>query len=231
MNNLSFVLHTIIGDSMELFITMFRTFFFYCFILFVYRVMGKREVGELGIIDLIISILIAELVAISLEDTTKSIWLVITPIILLVVLQIGSAFASLKSKKIRDVFDGKPSVIITNGKINIKEMLTQRYNLDDLLTQLREQGIKSIGDVDYAILETSGKLSVFKKEQKKQTAFPLPIIIEGKIEYDALSMLNKDINWLRDHLSVDIEDVFYGFYKNNSIYIIKNSDLELDNKN
>lgn len=205
---------------------MFRTFFFYCFILFVYRVMGKREVGELGIIDLIISILIAELVAISLEDTTKSIWLVITPIILLVVLQIGSAFASLKSKKIRDVFDGKPSVIITNGKINIREMLKQRYNLDDLLTQLREQSIKSISEVDYAILETSGRLSVFKKDTSKKVVFPLPIIIEGKIEYDSLALLNKDINWLRDHLSVDIEDVFYGFYKNNSIYIIKNSDLE-----
>ena len=188
--------------------------------------MGKREVGELGIIDLIISILIAELVAISLEDTTKSIWLVITPIILLVVLQIGSAFASLKSKKVREVFDGKPSVMISNGKINIKEMLKQRYNLDDLLTQLREQSIKSIGEVEYAILETSGKLSVFEKETTRKSTFPLPIIIEGKIEYDTLKLLNKDIKWLRDHLSVDIEDVFYGFYKNESIYIIKNNDLD-----
>lgn len=210
---------------MELFITMFRTFFFYCFILLVYRVMGKREVGELGIIDLIISILIAELVAISLEDTTKSIWLVIVPIILLVVLQIASAFASLKSKKVRDIFDGKPSVMISNGKINIKEMFKQRYNLDDLLTQLREQSIKNINEVEYAILETSGKLSIFKKDANKKTPFPLPIIIEGKIDYDSLKLLDKDISWLREHLSVDIEDVFYGFYKNNSIYIIKNSDL------
>lgn len=188
--------------------------------------MGKREVGELGIIDLIISILIAELVAISLENTHKSIWLVICPIILLVVLQIGSAFASLKSKKIRDAFDGKPSVMISNGKINVKEMWKQRYNLDDLLTQLREQSIKSIGEVEYAILETSGKLSIFKKESNKKTAFPLPIIIEGQIQYDALKLLNKDLAWIKDHLSVDIKDVFYGFYKNNSIYIIKNEEIE-----
>ena len=187
--------------------------------------MGKREVGELGIIDLIISILIAELVAISLEDTTKSIWLVIMPIILLVVLQIGSSFASLKSKNIRDIFDGKPSLIINNGKIQVKEMLKQRYNLDDLLTQLREKSVKSISEVEYAVLETSGKLSVFKKDRNKKITFPLPIIIEGQVDYDSLKLLDKDISWLTKHLSVDIKDIFYGFYKDNSIYIIKNNDL------
>ena len=187
--------------------------------------MGKREVGQLGIIDLIVSVLIAELVAISLEDTTKSVWLVIVPILLLVVLQIGMSFLSLKRKYIRDIFDGKPSVIINYGKINIKEMIKQRYNLDDLLTQLREQSIRSIKEVEYAILETSGKLSIFKKETSKKEAYPLPIIVEGQIDYDALNLLDKDISWLKEHLTVDIEDIFYGFYKNNSIYVIKNSEL------
>ncbi len=81
--------------------------------------MGKREVGQLGIIDLIVSVLIAELVAISLENTDKSIFLVIIPIFLLVLCQIGMAFLSLRVKKIRDVFDGKTSVIINKGKLNI----------------------------------------------------------------------------------------------------------------
>lgn len=211
---------------MEFFTTVFRTFIFYFLIVFVYRVMGKREVGQLGIIDLIVSVLIAELVAISLEDTSKSIWLVIIPIFLLVACQIGMAFLSLKVKKVRDVFDGNPSVIINDGKLQIKEMIKQRYNMDDLLTQLREHGISSIKDVGYAILETSGKLSVFKKEVSKSKTFPLPLIIEGKIEYDALKLLDKDINWLRRHLSVDIEDVFYGFFKNGSIYVIKNDEVE-----
>ncbi len=211
---------------MEYLITIFRTMFFYFFIVFVYRIMGKREVGQLGIIDLIVSVLIAELVAISLEDTSKSIFLVVIPVLLLVVLQIGTAFISLKNKKIRDAFDGKPSVIINNGKINIKEMIKQRYNLEDLLSQLREKKYSNLSEIGYAILETSGKLSVFKKETTKKNTFPLPIIIEGKIEYDTLKMLNKDINWLRKHLSVDIEDIFYGFYKNESIYIIKNDEIE-----
>jgi uncharacterized membrane protein YcaP (DUF421 family) len=138
------------------------------------------------------------------------------------------AFWSLKEKKIRDIFDGKPSVIINNGKLNIKEMIKQRYNLDDLLSQLREEKFKSISEVEYAILETSGKLSVFRKDKDKKPVFPLPLIIEGKVEYDALKLLNKDLNWINEHLTVDIKDVFYGFYKDNSIYIIKNEDVKKD---
>ncbi len=220
-------MHTYTGDSMVLLITIFRTFIFYFLIVFVYRIMGKREVGQLGIIDLIVSVLIAELVAISLEDTTKSIFLVIIPIFLLVGLQIGMAFLSLRVKKVRDVFDGSPSVIINNGKLQVKEMLKQRYNMDDLLTQLREKSITSLNEVGYAILETSGKLSVFKKEKEKERTFPLPIIIEGKVLYDSLKLLDKDINWLRKHISVDIENVFYGFYKNESIYVIRNDEIEV----
>ena len=211
---------------MEYFTIIFRTFFFYFFIVFVYRIMGKREVGQLGIIDLIVSVLIAELVALSLDKTDQSIFVAIIPIILLVLCQIIMAVLSLKKKGIREMFDGKPSVIINNGKIQIKEMLKQRYNLDDLLTQLRESNYKSINEVDYAILETSGKLSVFKKEETKKKTFPLPVIIEGQIEYDTLKLLNRDVKWLLNNLSTDIENIFYGFYKENSIYIIKNEDLE-----
>ena len=135
------------------------------------------------------------------------------------------AFLSLNKKGIREMFDGKPSVIINNGKIQIKEMIKQRYNLDDLLTQLREENYKSISEVDYAILETSGKLSVFKKEKTDKKTFPLPVIVEGKIEYDTLRLLNKDVGWLLDNLSVELENIFYGFYKGGSIYIIKNDEI------
>lgn len=188
--------------------------------------MGKREVGQLGIIDLIVSVLIAELVAISLDNTDQSIFIAIIPIILLVLCQIIMAVLSLNKKSIREMFDGKPSVIINNGKIQIKEMIKQRYNLDDLLTQLREENYKSISEVDYAILETSGKLSVFKKEKTDKKTFPLPVIIEGKIEYETLKLLDKDVNWLLNNIKTDIKNVFYGFYKGNNIYIIKNEDLE-----
>ncbi len=219
-------MYTNSGDDMEYFTIIFRTLFFYFFIVFVYRVMGKREVGQLGIIDLIVSVLIAELVAISLDNTKTSIFMAIIPIILLVICQIVMALLSLNKKSVREMFDGKPSVVINNGKLQIKEMIKQRYNLDDLLTQLREENFKSISEVDYAILETSGKLSVFKKENSKKVTFPLPLIVEGKIEYDNLKLLNKDTNWLLNNLKTDISNVFYGFYKENNIYIIKNDELE-----
>ncbi len=213
------------GDNMEYFSIIFRTLFFYFFIVFVYRVMGKREVAQLSIVDLIVSVLIAELVAISLENANKSILIVIIPIILLVICQIGMAFLSLKKKTVRDIFDGKPSVIINKGKINIKEMLKQRYNLDDLLTQLRESSVKSLKEVEYAILETSGRLSVFRKNKKIDSEFPLPLIVEGKVEYDNLKLLDKDLNWLLDNINTELKDVFYGFYKDDNIYIIKQDDL------
>ena len=105
---------------MQLFIVLFRTIFFYFFVLVSYRIMGKREIGQLGVIDLIVSILIAELVAISIEEHTEPIYLTVVPIALLVLLEILFAFISIKSRKFRTIFDGKPSLIIVNGKINYK---------------------------------------------------------------------------------------------------------------
>ena len=153
----------------ELLIGSFRTVFFYFFIIFMFRLMGKREVAQLSVIDLIVFILIAELVAISIENTDGSLWLTILPISALVGLQIFLAFLSLKSKRFRTFFDGKPSIIIENGKVNYKEMVKQRYTVDDLLFELRQKEIKSLESVEYAFLETNGKLSIFEKKlfQKK----------------------------------------------------------------
>ena len=108
---------------MDMFHVIFRTVFFYFFVLLCYRLMGKREVGQLGVIDLIVSILIAELIAISIENIKDSIFLTIVPIIILVILEIFLAFISIKSRKIRTFLDGKPSLIICNGKINYNEMV------------------------------------------------------------------------------------------------------------
>ena len=108
---------------MELFTVLFRTLFFYFFVLIAYRIMGKREIGQLGVIDLIVSILIAELVAISIEETENPIYLTIIPIALLVILEVLFAYTSIKSRRFRTLFDGKPSLIICNGKINYKEMV------------------------------------------------------------------------------------------------------------
>ena len=214
---------------MECFIVLFRTLFFYILITLIYRFMGNREVGQLGIVDLIVSILIAELAAVSIEQRDDPLFISVLPIFLLLIIQIAMSYISLKSNKIRNLFDGNPSVIISYGRINFKEMVKQRYNMEDLLTQLREKGVRSIDEVDFAILETSGNLSVFKKDSKLLGEYPLPVILDGKIDYDTLRQIDKNEDWIIKFLKfsdLSVSDIFYGFYQGNKLYIIKKSDLK-----
>ena len=209
---------------MSYFTVLWKTLFFYLLITVIYRIMGKREVGELSIMDLIVSIFIAELAAISIDNYKQNIFLSVIPIISLVIVQLVVSRVSLKSSKVRSILDGDPSMIIERGKVNFKEMLKQRYNLDDLLVQLRNRGIKSIEEVDYAILETSGKLSVFKRDDDKNRVYPLPIIIDGKVQKDVLYQIGKDMPWLLEMLSREnyqLEDVFYGFDQKKKLFLIR----------
>ena len=210
-----------------LFRVFYRTLLFYFLVIISYKIMGKREVGELSIFDFIISMLISQLIAVSIENYKESMWLVIVPLITLVFLQVTIAKMSLKNNKFRDLIDGKQSVIISKGKLNFKEMIKQRYNLDDLLLQLREKQIRSIEEVDYAILENNGKLSVFIKQDKDKNVFPLPIILDGIIQEDNLFYINKDRKWVLNMLKknkIHLNNVFYSFYKKDQIYIIKKDD-------
>lgn len=212
----------IIGDNMYISIIL-RTLFMYFFIILVYRIMGKKEVGELSIIDLIVSILIAELVAIAIE-AEKSIFLSIIPITILTLTQIGISYITLKNEKIRDIIDGKPTVIIKNGKLNFTEMSHLRYSLDDLTTQLRLQGVKSIEKVKYAVLENNGNLSVFTDDED----YPLPLILDGVIDYKVLSDINKDYSWLRniiDQKKLELNEIFYAFYTHSKLFIITKDEL------
>lgn len=215
---------------MDLLMIALRTLFFYFFIFVVYRIMGKREVGQLGIIDLIVSILIAELVVISIEDYNNNIFKSIIPIITLLILQVSLALLTLKKPKFRVFLDGNPSVIIKEGKVNYKEMINQKYNLEDLLVQLREKGYRSIEEIEYAILENNGTLSVFpyQNKLKKKTPMPLPIILDGSIQKETLKLINKDEEWLKEMLKskkIKLETIFYAFYKDKNVFIIKDDDL------
>ena len=202
----------------------FKTFMLYAFIVLVYRIMGKKEVGKLSIIDLIVSILIAELAAISIEETDRSIFTSIIPIVVLVSIQLIVSFISIKSVKIRKIIDGNPIVIIKDGKLNFKEMTKLRYTLDDLFAQLREQGIKSIDKVKYAVLENNGNLSVFTTDSD----YPLPLILDGVIDYNTLKEIKKNYKWLINVLkgkNIELEEVFYAFYTNGKTFIIEKKEL------
>ena len=223
-----FYTHNNIGDNMNYFTIFLRSSFFYILIAVLYRLMGKREVGELSIMDLVVSIFIAQIASIGIENYDKSIFYSLVPISVLVTLQIISSILELKSDKLRKVIDGEISIIINKGKIDLEEMEKQRYNLEDLLVELRSKGIKSIEEVDYAILETNGNLSIFKVSDDKTRTYPLPVIIDGIIQEDTLLEINKSIRWLKDELEKDnmqIDDIFYAFYKNNNLFLIKKDNV------
>jgi uncharacterized membrane protein YcaP (DUF421 family) len=187
--------------------------------------MGKREIGKLSVFDLVISIMIAEIAVFVIEDPELPLMNGLLPMSTLVVIQILIAFLSLKSQTIRSWFDGKPSFMIENGKLNREEMSKQRYSLDDLLLQLRENKINNVADVEFAILETSGKLSVVEKSKnppskpaKGEVRFsyeglPITLIMDGKVQDTNLEKLGKTRFWLKNQLQAkgitDFKDVFY----------------------
>lgn len=201
-----------------------KTSILYIFIIFVYRIMGKKEVGELSIVDLIVTILIAELAALTIEDSKSSILVSIVPIIVLVVFQMVFSYISLKNVKIRNFVEGKPTTIIKNGKIVFSAMSKLRYSLDDLIMQLREQSVKSIEEVDYAVLENDGKLSIFQNCSE----YPMPVIIDGIIDYDVLEAIKKDDKWLMKIIKMkrlNLNDIFYAFYTKSKLFIITRKEL------
>lgn len=190
-----------------------RTFLIYVFIVLFFRLMGKREIGELSLLDIVISIMMAEMAVIVVADPSKPMYASLIPMFVLVVIQRVTAYTSLKNKKFRDWFEGKPSIMILNGKIDKKEMQSHRYNFDDLFLQLHEKGVKCVQDVEYAILEPSGKLSVFAKEKPKSTGFVHLLIADGEVMEDALKMINKSKQWLKNELSKQgydkLDKIFY----------------------
>ena len=207
----------------------FRTILIYFIVYGAIRIMGKREIGKLSMFDLVVSILLAEMAAFVIEDTDKPLFHGIVPMLTVLVLQIGIAFIGLRSRGLRLMIDGKPSVLISNGILQRDEMRRQRYNLDDLLQQLREQNVDEISEVDFAILETTGKLSVFLKNQNgdeassgsdsnansiqkprkdkvdgfqniKYEGLPLPLIMDGKVQDQNLELIQKTRFWLKNEI-------------------------------
>lgn len=213
----------------QYFIILFRTVLLYLLILLIFRLMGKREIGELSILDLVVYIMIAEMASLAIENTKDPLVDTLLPISVLVIIQITLAMLSLKSKKFRDIVDGKPTIIINDGKIDEKAMRSQRYNFDDLLLQLREKDVGDIADVEYAILEPSGTLSIFQKKQGEQegqqdsSSLALPLIIDGEVQEDNLGMIDKSSSWLLEQLRKqgyeDPGEISFCSYQNGKFYI------------
>ncbi|MEN1934918.1 DUF421 domain-containing protein [Paenibacillus sp. 102] len=210
---------------MELWGIALRTVVLYFIMLIIFRVMGKREIGELSILDLVVFIMLGELAVLGIIEADRPMWDQIVPMIVIVVIQIVLAYASLKSGRIRHLIDGEPAIIVRRGKIDEKQMRKQRYNMDDLLMQLREEGIGDIRDVEYAILEASGKLSVFEKQKNKneKPIFSFPLIIDGEMQQSHLHMIEQSEEWLVRKLKKigynDITEISYCSFQNGEFFV------------
>ena len=190
-------------------ITFFRSIFLYIIVLIVMRLMGKREIGQLQPFELAISIMIADLASIPMTDTGIPIFNGIIPILGLLIMHLLISMINLKSSKAREIICGRPSILIYRGKINEKTLKKERFTINELEERLRGNNVINLGDVEYAILETSGQVTVIQKPDKRNTipqdfnimpeyeGIPYDLVIDGKVMKENLKEIGKDYNWLK----------------------------------
>lgn len=190
-------------------VTFFRSICLYIIVLIVMRLMGKREIGQLQPFEFVIALMIADLAATPVANTGIPITNGIVPILGLLFMNLLISSLNMKSMKIRKWICGKPSILIYRGKIDEKQLKKERLTINELQERLREKDINNLGDVEYAILETSGQISVIQKPSKRQTipedfqiepeyeGISYDLVIDGKIMNENLKILNKNYNWLK----------------------------------
>ena len=193
-------------------IVVLRTLILYMLVVIAFRLMGKREIGQLQPFELVVILMISDLAAIPSENVGIPLLSGIIPILVLLLTSLTLAWISLKSEKARAIICGTPSILIQRGKILEEELKKNNYNLTDLLEELRIKNVPNIADVEFAVLETNGQLSVFPKSQKRPTipedfhittkfeGLPLAIIMDGKLNSNNLQQGNKDLKWLKGEL-------------------------------
>lgn len=190
-----------------------RTLILFSIVVITMRIMGKRQIGELQPFELAVAILISELAAVPMQDTGIPLVNGIIPILTLLITQMSLSFISLKSTKARGIICGRPSILISNGKIQEKELRKEMYTLNDLLEQLRINNIPNIADVEFAILETNGQLSVIPKSQKRPViaedlniptnyeGLPIDLIVDGAKNEENLIKFNLSHEWLKEQFN------------------------------
>lgn len=190
-------------------ITFFRSIVLYIIVLIVMRAMGKREIGQLQPFELAISIMIADLASIPMTEIGIPITNGIIPILGLLVMHLLISLINLKSIKLREIICGKPRILIYRGKIDEKALKKERFTINELQERLRGDNVMNLGDVEYAILETNGEVTVIQKPEKRGTivedlniqptyeGIPYDLVIDGKVMYKNLQSIGKNYNWLK----------------------------------
>lgn len=195
---------------------------FYILVMFFYKVMGRRELGQLSIFDFIMNLVMANVVAAGIIDENV-LWDSLGGLLIMVALQIFMAKLQMKKPKIRDRIDGAPILVIKNGSIDFRDLKRTKIQLDEVMMLLREAQISAIEEIQYAIFEPNGTFSIYKNETPAKY-FPLPFIVSGVIKDYALKSMEKDKEWLLRQLSFlpyqDLQDIKFLFYKEEEHFAI-----------
>lgn len=186
-----------------------RVLIIYMLVLIIMRLMGKRELGQMQPFELVIAIMIADLASVPMADTGIPITNGIIPILALLLIQLIISLVNLKSINGRKIICGMPAILIYRGKIDEKVMKKEKFTVNELQERLRQNNIFNIGDVEYAILETSGQVTVIQKPEKRNAipedfgilpeyeGIPYDLVVDGKVMYENLKAIEKDYTWLK----------------------------------
>ena len=216
-----------------------RVLLVYMLLLISIRIMGKREIGQLSNLDFVVAIVVAELATLPITDHKLTLEETILPMLIITFLQVAVSILCLKSNRFRRLLYGRPNVLIAGGQMQMQEMRKARYNIDDLLSQLRQKDVFDIASVEYAVLETSGELTVMQKQGshpvtrsdlKMETpvsfyGMPLTLIDDGEVNWRGLADHGNTEAWLTEQLrrngAASAGEVFYAsLSQNGQVYLI-----------
>lgn len=190
-----------------------RTVFFYFFIVFTMKIMGKRQLGQLQLSEFVTALLLSEIAADPITNHTKPILDAVVPILLLLALEVIISFTATKVPMFKKLFDGVPNLVVVKGVLDQGQLRKNRISLDELLSEMRKKDIYDIADVEYAILEQNGQLSVTPKNKNlpltkgdynindEECGIAHPLVIDGHIRDYNLRLLGKDHDWLHKTLA------------------------------
>lgn len=190
-----------------------RTIIIYVLVLCVMRFMGKREIGQMQPFELVISIMIADLASTPMTEIGIPILYGIIPILGMLFMHIVISVINIKSIRMREIICGKPRILIDKGKIDERALIKENFTINELQERLRVNDVNNISDVEYAILETSGQISVILKSEKSpvtcedlnlpvdKTKISYDLILDGRIMNDNLKKIEKDQKWLEKEIA------------------------------
>ncbi len=216
-------------------ITLIRTIILYILIIFSLRIMGKRQIGELQPTELVITILISNIASLPIEDPSVPLLIGIIPILTLVCFDVLISVLTLSSSKLRNLISGNPKIIIKNGIIDQKVVKELRFSIDDLMEQIRTKDVFNLEEIDYAIVETTGNISIYKKFEYQNVntkmlniknsgeTIPFVVISDGYIVTENLSYCNMTVAKIKEEVAkqkFDIDNVYLMTANSNGDFII-----------